>query len=65
MPRSINFAGSVHYGLGVLRTALAYRLNRWGLARSKIFDRDGRKLDLGQPVDDYYFAVTASPAHTD
>ena len=62
---SINFSGSVRYGMGVLRTALSYRLNRWGLARSKIFDPDGRKLDLAQPVDDYYFAVTASAAHAD
>lgn len=35
---SINFRRSCIYGLGVLRTALAYRLARWGLVRPAIFD---------------------------
>ncbi len=35
---SINFARSVTYGLGVLRTALAYRLARWKLRSSPLFD---------------------------
>ena len=36
---SINFRRSVVYGFGVLGTALAFRLNRWGLAGSRIFSR--------------------------
>lgn len=33
---SINFSRSVTYGLGVLRTALEYRLKKWGLAHPAI-----------------------------
>ncbi|MDX1908421.1 MAG: glycosyltransferase family 2 protein [Bacteroidia bacterium] len=44
---SINFSRSVTYGLGVLRVALLYRLNRWGLAKSAIFDlKHGKKLKV-------------------
>lgn len=32
---SINFRRSVIYGLGVLRTALTYRLNRLGMLKSR------------------------------
>ncbi len=35
---SINFRRSTKYGLGVLSTSLKYRLNKWGLLRSQIFD---------------------------
>ena len=35
---SINFSRSVVYGLGVLRTAAQFRLQRMGLARFDIFD---------------------------
>jgi len=38
---SINFRRSVVYGLGVLRTALLFRLNRWGILSSLQY-RDGR-----------------------
>jgi glycosyltransferase involved in cell wall biosynthesis len=41
---SIRFFSSVRYGLGVLRTALLYRLSRWGLARPRVFNREGRRL---------------------
>ena len=41
---SINFKSSVIYGLGVLGTAMAYRLHVWGVKRSKIFEDSGRKL---------------------
>jgi hypothetical protein len=41
---SINFRRSVIYGLGVLGTALAYRLDRWGLRRCRLFDPGGRRL---------------------
>jgi glycosyltransferase involved in cell wall biosynthesis len=36
---SINFSHSVTYGIGVLRTALAYRLAHWNLASSKLFQK--------------------------
>lgn len=42
---SINFQRSVVYGLGVLRTSMLYRLNKWGIVRSCIFDMAGRKLN--------------------
>jgi glycosyltransferase involved in cell wall biosynthesis len=34
---SINFGRSVIYGLGVLKTSLQFRLQRWGVVRSVIF----------------------------
>lgn len=34
---SINFLRSVKYGIGVLETSVKYRLNKWGLLKSKIF----------------------------
>ncbi len=41
---SIGFASSVRYGLGVLRTAATFRLNRWGIGRSRLFAGNGRRL---------------------
>lgn len=41
---SIGFSRSVVYGLGVLRTALRYRLHRAGVTRDILFDPEGRKL---------------------
>lgn len=42
---SINFSRSVTYGLGVLRTSLKYRINKWGLVQYKMFDLvNGKKL---------------------
>jgi glycosyltransferase involved in cell wall biosynthesis len=42
---SINFARSVTYGLGVLRTSFAYRLHHLGLVRSQLFaDEQERRL---------------------
>ena len=35
---SINFKRSVQYGMGVLRVSLSFRLQRWGMAKFKIFD---------------------------
>jgi hypothetical protein len=46
---SINFRRSVVYGFGVLGTALAYRLHRWGLRRSAIMNPHGRRLPTTQP----------------
>lgn len=34
---SINFSRSVTYGLGVLRTSIFYRLQKWGLGKFRIF----------------------------
>jgi len=41
---SINFVRSCRYGLGVLATALRYRLAKMGLARPRIFDPAGPRL---------------------
>ena len=47
---SINFARSVRYGLGVLRTSLAYRGFRLGLVRPRIFSDDpGLRLGTAPP----------------
>jgi glycosyltransferase involved in cell wall biosynthesis len=35
---SISFGNSVSYGLGVLKTAAAFRLHRWGLLPSPLFE---------------------------
>ena len=43
---SIDFRRSVTYGLGVLRTAIAFRLHKMGLGRSRLFAADGRRLEL-------------------
>lgn len=51
---SINFRRSVTYGLGVLRTTLAFALQRAGLAHFRIFDPDGKKLHLN------YYGVQSS-----
>jgi glycosyltransferase involved in cell wall biosynthesis len=36
---SINFKRSVKYGLGVLKTSFAYRFQKWGLAKYRIFQK--------------------------
>lgn len=46
---SISFRRSVTYGLGVIRTSLQCALQRLGLARYKIFDASGRRLESGPP----------------
>jgi glycosyltransferase involved in cell wall biosynthesis len=46
---SIGFGSSVRYGLGVLRTGLAYRLDRWGIRRSRRFRPEGRGLSGASP----------------
>jgi glycosyltransferase involved in cell wall biosynthesis len=43
---SISFRRSVKYGFGVLATSLSYRLQKMGLAKFKIFNPKGRRLDL-------------------
>jgi glycosyltransferase involved in cell wall biosynthesis len=42
---SINFRRSVKYGFGVLGTTLRFALAKWGLAGSRIFDPEGRRLE--------------------
>ena len=37
---SINFRRSLVYGLGCLRTAVAFRLAKWGLWGSRLFPRN-------------------------
>jgi len=49
---SINFRRSVKYGIGVLTTTLQFALQRFGLARFRIFSPDGRRLEPGTP--EYY-----------
>jgi len=41
---SITFWPSVLYGFGVLWTALAFRLQKWGVARFRIFEDTGVRL---------------------
>lgn len=41
---SVNFKRSVIYGLGVLKTSFAYRLQKMGFIKSKNFDKSGSKL---------------------
>jgi glycosyltransferase involved in cell wall biosynthesis len=41
---SISFRNSTIYGLGVLKTSLLFRLQRWNLLRSPLFDRVKAKL---------------------
>jgi len=47
---SINFRRSCVYGLGVLRTAIVYRLCRWGIGKSKIFASDAPRLPSIAPL---------------
>jgi len=47
---SIRLRRATVYGLGVLGTALQFRLNRWGLMRSRIFAENGRRIELGGAV---------------
>lgn len=36
---SINFSRSMKYGLGVLRVSLTHRLHKWGLIKSRLYNR--------------------------
>lgn len=48
---SINFQRSVKYGLGVLRTATLFMLNKADIVRSPLFDFEkGRKLHTDTPI---------------
>ena len=43
---SINFGRSVKYGFGVLETSLAFRLQKMGLAKFRVFSCGGRRIEL-------------------
>jgi glycosyltransferase involved in cell wall biosynthesis len=55
---SVNFGGSVKYGLGVLATTAKFALQRLGLVHSRLFDPTGRKLTR-----DYYTTGVGNPSH--
>jgi glycosyltransferase involved in cell wall biosynthesis len=46
---SINLRRSIVYGLGVLLTAVQFRLHKWGLHHAAIFAPGGRRLAVGRP----------------
>jgi glycosyltransferase involved in cell wall biosynthesis len=41
---SINLRRSITYGIGVLQTAVQFRLHRWGLLQKPMFSREGQRL---------------------
>ena len=43
---SISLKRSTTYGLGVIKTSIAFRLNRMGLIDSRLFKKDGARLDM-------------------
>jgi hypothetical protein len=47
---SINFRRSCIYGLGVLRTAITYRLCRWGLGNTILFAAPAATLPSSPPA---------------
>jgi len=47
---SIGFARSVRYGVNVVATAIAFRLQRWGLGKFAIFDPAGPKVAAAFPT---------------
>jgi glycosyltransferase involved in cell wall biosynthesis len=49
---SINFSRSCKYGLGCLQTASAFRLAKWGMRSSRVFDPAGVKLSIAQASPD-------------
>jgi glycosyltransferase involved in cell wall biosynthesis len=55
---SINFRRSVVYGLGVVGTTLKFVLQRLGIARFRLFNPQGRRLDLG------YYRGGSMPDHS-
>ncbi|MFQ5354757.1 MAG: glycosyltransferase family 2 protein [Thermodesulfobacteriota bacterium] len=44
---SINFSRSVTYGIGVLTTAVQFRLHKWGIKRYPFFESKGARLGAG------------------
>lgn len=58
---SINFRRSVVYGLGVLGTTAQFRLEKWSLWHSRIFDAHGKRLPPSGP-DETHAAKDAGAA---
>jgi hypothetical protein len=48
---SINFPRSVSYGLGVLQTALQFRLAKWNIQKSPLFESENRKAVIPNDAD--------------
>ena len=53
---SINFARSCQYGLGVIGVSVKYLLARLGIYKSRIFDKDAKKLNSESELEYYYKA---------
>ena len=51
---SINLIRSIKYGLGVLRVSCLYALAKLGIYKSKIFQKNAKKLDVNQKLNYYY-----------
>ncbi len=51
---SINFSGSVKYGIGVLKTSLKFRIHKLGLKHYRIFESEG-----GDLPENYYHSIEA------
>jgi glycosyltransferase involved in cell wall biosynthesis len=47
---SISLQRSIKYGFGVLRTTIQYRLQKWGIVKYAIFNRDGKRLEKTHPA---------------
>ena len=45
---SINFKRSLKYGIGVLTNSILFRLNKWGLAKSRIYQPPVKKILLNE-----------------
>ena len=60
---SINFSRSVKYGFGVIGTSIQAFVHRKGLAKIRIFDPAGRRLDPGNRPDDISVASEPNHAH--
>ena len=61
---SIDWKRSIVYGLGVLRTSLCYRLQRWNMVRSAFLSPDGRRLPRAAQSGAYYQQLDTAPAAT-
>jgi glycosyltransferase involved in cell wall biosynthesis len=60
---SINFHRSVVYGLGVVATSIAYRLDVWGIWRNRIFSPDGTRITSERASDERFVSEpTPSPS---
>ena len=57
---SINLRRSITYGLGVLRTAVQFRAQRWGLLRTPIFSPAGRRLPTADEADRASFTMSTA-----